>query len=239
MTRWRWIPICCIALFAACGDPVSDSGPDRSEAQGPSAGADTLYTCGGDGSFEGERLEGQGKIEDEDSPLGEALRELMSGIDGVSAEDGWRIVWEKGDRVLVVAPNPTGEHPYQSAVFERAGSSWDPQGWGDCSPTVIVGDRSPVLWKLEDQPSEEATELAVVLEERACSGGRGLNADNIEIDIDYTEDSIAILVSADPLEDGFYTCPLNPSSFTIELDEPVGDRSLVDTAVYPPARRDV
>lgn len=172
--------------------------------------------------------------------MGEALRELMSGMDGVSAEKGWRIVWEKGDRVLVVAPNPDGEHPYQSALFERAGASWKPQGWGDCSPTVIVGDRSPVLWKLEDQPSAESTELAVVLEERACSGGRALTADNIEIDIDYSEDSIAILVSADPLKDGFYTCPLNPSSFTIELDEPVGDhRRLVDSAVYPPARRDV
>lgn len=96
-----------------------------------------------------------------------------------------------------------------------------------------------MLWELEDQPNEESTELVVVLEERACSGGRALNADNIEVDINYTEDSIAILVSADPLEDGPHPCILKPSSFTIELDEPLGDRRLVDRAVDPPARRDL
>ena len=109
-----------------------------------------------------------------------------------------------------------------------------------CSHTSSdISDRSPVIWKLVNQPSEESTELAVVLEERACSGGRELNADNIEIDIDYRDDSIAILVTADPLEHGFYTCPLNPSSFTIELEESVGDRMLVDRAVDPPTPRDV
>jgi hypothetical protein len=103
---------------------------------------------------------------------------------------------------------------------------------------VIVGKRSPVSWRVEEQPAEGSTELAVVLEERACSGGRELNADNLEIDIEYLDDSIGILVSGDPLGNGMYTCPLNPSNFTINLDEPVGARRLVDRSVYPPAKRD-
>jgi hypothetical protein len=77
-----------------------------------------------------------------------------------------------------------------------------------------------------------------VLEERACSGGRELNSENLEIDIEYLHDSIGILVSADPLGGGAQMCPLNPSSFTIALDESVDGRNLVDRSVYPPARRD-
>lgn len=229
--------LCCIALLlSACGD-ASSTAP--AGGHGPLAGAATLYSCGGKGSFPGESLEGPGDVQDEDTPLGDALRRLVSDADGVSAEEGWRRVWEGGaDEVLIVAPSPEREHPYQSALFERSGKTWEPQGWGDCSPTVIVGNRSPVLWKLEEQPAGDSTELAVVLEERACSGGRALDSQNLEIDIEYLDDSIGILVSADPLGGGMYTCPLNPSSFTIDLDEPVDGRSLVDRSVYPPASRD-
>lgn len=226
-------------VLLACGEISPEVGREpRDPTPGALAGGDTLYSCGGRATFPGESLEGPGDVEDQDSPLGDALRELMSGMDGVTADDGWRVVWEKGDEVLVVAPYPEGEHPYQSALFERSGKAWEPRGWGDCMPTVVIGDRSPVEWKLEEEPSDDATELDVVLEERACSGGRELSGDNIKVDIEYHEDSIAILISADPLGESFYTCPLNPSSFTIELDEPVAGRRLIDRATYPPIRRD-
>ncbi len=242
MRERLWIAICWVALSMACSGSSGVKGSDRA-AQPPGhgashAGADTLYSCGQGGSFEGRSLEGSGDVEDEDSPLGDALRALFSDMDGVTAEEEWRVVWKERDEVLLMAPVPDGEHPYQSALFRKAGNRWKAEGWGDCAPTVIVGDRSPVIWRLEDPPSDESTQLAVVLEERACSGGRALTADNIEIEIDYLDDSIGILISADPLEGGTYTCPLRPSNFTIALEEPIGERSLVDKAVYPPVQRD-
>ena len=240
MRKPLWTALFSIALLAsACGDPSPAPDPaGQPDGHGPLAGADTLYSCGGTGSFAGGSLEGPGDVEDENSPLGDALRKLRSDMDGVSAEEGWREVWEGRDQVLLVAPNPGGDHPYESALFQRTGKTWEPQGWGDCSPAVIVGKRSPVLWRLEEPPTDDSTEFRVVLEERACSGGRALDSKNLEVDVEYLDDRIGILVSAEPLGNGMYTCPLNPSSFTIELDEPVDGRRLVDRSVYPPALRD-
>lgn len=156
--------------------------------------------------------------------------------------EGWRIVLEKGNRTVVAAPTDSEEHPYVSALFQRTGDKWQPQGWGDCLPMAVVGDRSPATWTLETKPDDDDTKLHLSVEERACSSGRKLTENNTRADIEYSEDEIVIVMSADSLSTGknvAYTCiGAPPSLITIPLEEPVGDRALLDAGSYPPKRRD-
>ena len=105
-------------------------------------------------------------------------------------------------------------------------------------PMAVVGDRSTATWKLESEPQPDATELTLLVEERACSSGRKLTEENTDADIEYTEEEIHIVMSGDPLR-GAYNCIGNlPAPITVQLEEPIGDRRLVDAGSYPPQRRD-
>jgi hypothetical protein len=174
--------------------------------------------------------------------LGDALRELLKTPDGTMGGEGWRIVDGDEDESMVAAPSPEGEHPYVSALFERSNDGWKPVGWGDCSPIAVVGERSSATWRLAGEPGDDATQLQLLVEERACSSGRRLTEENTRAHIEYSDDEIVILVTADPLGGGknaAYTCiGVPPAEITVDLEEPVGGRALVDGIVYPPARRD-
>jgi hypothetical protein len=123
-----------------------------------------------------------------------------------------------------------------SATFERSGDEWTPDGFEECDPEVEFGRRSSATWELAEEPAPSDTRLVVIALERRCSGGRKLTQRNTRPHVSYTEKAITIVVGVDPPRD--VTCPDNPPSrLTVELDEPVGDRELVDAAVYPPKRR--
>ena len=242
--RWLVSGITCLLILVACGSPdpqgtapgdaPSKSGDDPSTER-PSS--EILYTCGY-GAFPPKALEGPGDLARSDTPLGEALRRLLATPDGAMGDQGWRIVVDDGNKVVVAAPTGREKHPYVSAYFERSGESWEPRSWGDCLPMAVVGDRSTATWKLESEPQPHDTEVVLLVEERACSSGRKLTEDNTVADITYTEDEIQIVMSGDPLR-GAYTCIGNiPSPVTVELEEPIGDRKLVDAGSYPPQRRD-
>lgn len=148
--------------------------------------------------------------------------------------DGWRVVSEDGGLVHAMARVPG--RGYVSASFERAGDPWTPEGFEDCEPEVVLGRRSPAPWELAEEPAPSDTELVVIAHETACSSGRELTQRNTRSHVDYTEEAISIVVTADPIRGG--NCVDNPPSrLKVELDEPVGDRELVDAAVYPPERR--
>jgi len=231
-------------LLVACGPADSpgqtDNDPPRA-AETARATGDILYTCG-QTAFDPRGLEGAGDLENSEAVLGDALRRLLKTPDGTMGGEGWRVVHEKRNEVLVAAPSPKGEHPYVTALFRRSKGGWKPAGWGDCLPMAVIGERSPALWELGTQPSDDATQLQLLVEERACSGGRKLTQDNTRADIKYSEEAIAILMSGDPLRAGknaAYTCiGVPPSPITIELEEPIWGRQLVDAGSYPPTRRD-
>lgn len=238
MRRSLVISIFALSVFlSACGSEGPPSRNAPGDAAGPAADqpGDIRYSCGG-AAFDPRKLEGPGDLEDSDSPLGEALRALLATPDGAMDREGWRILHETEDEVLTAAPSPDGGHPFVSATFKRAGEGWEPAGWGDCLPLADVGKRSIALWELDAPVDENATEVTISVNERACSSGRKLAEEEIQVDIDYREDSIVLLASADPLTGGgAYTCPGNPSTIiTVQLDESVGGRELIDGGRYSP-----
>ena len=153
-------------------------------------------------------------------------------------EDGWKVVEEDGGTTTLLAPSG-GEIAFASATFERDGNGWKPGGWGDCTPRLVFEDKSVLRWAFDGSsypPHAKATELTVLASDSQCSSGRDLEG-LIEPQVTYGRSRIEVVLTAPSLETGkgaAYTCiGTSPTEYVLELDEPVGDREVVDLSVYP------
>jgi hypothetical protein len=79
--------------------------------------------------------------------------------------------------------------------------------------------------------SAEATSVPIVVRDTRCNSGRNPEGRLLPPTITYSDESIGITVLAMPLQEGVVqACLGGPSAeVTITLDQPLGDRTLVDT----------
>lgn len=150
---------------------------------------------------------------------------------GLWDADDWLLVSEDDERLTLFGVRDGG-------VF-LIGLERIPTGWtfggsssgGGCDvlewplPEGLGG----VEWQFEsDPPPADATSFTVLATEMACASGRQLGDQLLGPDVVESDDAIRITFAAIPLSGGA-DCPTNPpTAVTIELDEPVGDRSIVD-----------
>lgn len=226
--------IAVVVVLAAC-ESGAPPGPRAESSPSPSP---YLYACYSS-LFDPAVFEGGGLEQDDPE-----LRDLVESLDRSYPETvgGWHIVSEEPDRIHALARIPGGyvsrsyRRAFVAATFERVGDRPTPDTLEECRPEVVIGRRIPAMWELAVEPSPGDTRLIVMAVEMACSSGRKLTPDNTQLDVEYTEDAISIVVTGDPIRGG--NCVDNPPSrLTVELDEPVGERALFDAAVYPPERR--
>jgi hypothetical protein len=90
----------------------------------------------------------------------------------------------------------------------------------------------PVRWGIDPTTrplSPDTTTLAALVSETRCTGGRSPEGRLLQPEITYAATEISILILARPLPPSSYTCPGSlPVPLTIALDEPLGDRQLID-----------
>lgn len=80
----------------------------------------------------------------------------------------------------------------------------------------------------------ETTEFTAMVTERACASGQSSADRIIGPDIDVTGDAVIVTFRVRPLP-GAQECPSNPpTSVSVRLTEPLGDRSLLDGGREPP-----
>jgi hypothetical protein len=219
-----------LMLLPGCEEP-SATGPLRSK----DSSAEHEYSCGGPRDAFTARDVEEGPEPSDD--LRDALERLRASGEGrLLPADGWTVVSEDGNTATLLAP---AGKKFASATFERR-DGWSPAGWGDCTPRLVAEDRSVLRWAFTEDshpPDEDATELDVLAVEPACSSGRDLEG-LIEERIAYEETTIEVALTAPALAGGanvVYTCiGTSPTPYTVELDEPVGERKVVDVSVYPP-----
>jgi hypothetical protein len=148
-------------------------------------------------------------------------------------EDGWTVVSESDSTTTLLAPQD-GRFGFASVSFDKEGDVWDPAGWGDCTPRLARLGKSVLRWAFTENshpPQPDATELALLVTEVECSSGRKLDG-LIEADVEYGEDRIEVVLTA-PGGIGGNCIGTAPTEYTLELDEPVGQREVVDLSVYP------
>lgn len=95
------------------------------------------------------------------------------------------------------------------------------------NPMPTGGD--PASWTLvaPARVNADSRTLKIEVTRVACASGR--TGEVLEPTVSYDPDRIVIQVDVGALDDGAYMCLGNDAvPVTIELDEPVGDRALVD-----------
>lgn len=84
--------------------------------------------------------------------------------------------------------------------------------------------------------TQDATELPLLVGEVACASGRDASG-RIEVAVDYHDDSIVITAYVRPRE-GDQDCQGNPPTpYLLQLDEPIGERELINGATDEIAQR--
>lgn len=239
MIRTLSLLLLCV-VFASCGErPPEGNGDGGSRAAGTAAAdgaspsataADFHYSCGSGGTFTAEDIGAQRQPTQE---VLAALDDLRGTMDGAFLpENGWIEVNSSGSGVTLLAPL---RDAYASATFENRGGKWEPRGWGDCVPRLQLAGRSVLRWAFTDAsypPAADAKQVEVLVTEVNCSSGRELD-DLIEQSVTYREEEIYVILTA-PVVSGAQTCQgTMPVKYTLTLEEPPGDRAIVDPSVYP------
>lgn len=210
----------------------------REELPGP------RVSCGGDGpGWEADAMAGGIQTETPRADIAAALRrtEDEMGIDGPFAGTRrWIVLAEDEDVLTIGTGRWTAEGPGDDAMvvtYDREGDQLDWSGHGQCLhlAPVLTDDRS---WVQVTAPPEgldrSATDLTVLVMEHQCTGARDPRPFLDEPVLEQTPDRVLVSWTSSRPEGGA-TCPGNPSvPVTLVLDEPLGDRPLLDGSTWPP-----
>lgn len=170
----------------------------------------------------------------------QAIAPFLVGEEGAfwPQAEAWSILHDTPDSVLLVATDSERDDEIQvgfmtveqtDGVWQWAGSSL-----GESCPLHFPApeDLGDVEWRLDpDQPSPTAssTQIHVLAHERSCAGGRSMEDRVVGPDVRETDDAVMISFAVEPLP-GDQECPGNPEiAFTIDLNHPLGDRTVIDS----------
>jgi hypothetical protein len=170
-------------------------------------------------------------------------------VTGLASVSGWFIADEGEDRLVIMheydEPVDLGAGDIRTfalmAISTSAGEVPLTSPWGveistSCTPSIDLGDLGDVSLTLDPAapPSAEADQLALLATERSCNSGQPATGRIEIVEVVETETSVELLIGVGPQSDGAQSCPSNPPTpFTVELERPLGDRTILDAGVVP------
>jgi hypothetical protein len=177
--------------------------------------------------------------------------EAAAALDGASVPDiepeQWRVLTETGTKVYLVRelPEPRDSDGEQR-THELLGIEWVDQtedggeGWqlyrhGDCALRYDLGDLNGAIVALDpdNPPDPDSSQVHLLVTEFACASGEPADGRVTLERLAEHEDRVELVVGVEP-PPGIQTCQSHPPTpFIVELDEPLGTRTLVDVAVHP------
>jgi hypothetical protein len=170
--------------------------------------------------------------------LRDALRTYREEFPGIDALE-WHMAGRDETGFLFLARDDRlVEEGWLSIGAERRNGEWS-ASIGGCDPRrVLAADIGVADWWLDPAypaPGPEATELHVLVLERACASGKPPDGRIAEPEVVYAADAVTITIGVRRSE-GDHSCPGNPAvPLRVALGEPLGDRTLLDGSRLPPA----
>ncbi len=224
-----------VVPLAGCGGSLASIGP----------WGEPEYVCGSL-TFSAEELTGAPPADD----LGADGRAALEGhaVEPVDPGDGWRVLAQAGSELELIReldqPQPNGPGDVRTHEFLRVhtvtGVTNVPDGgWvldvqGSCTLRQDLGSLGPADLALAEHPDPEAEQIELEVYERACASGQSAEGRVEIVEQELSDEQLSLVVGVRPL-DGAQDCPGNPPTpVTIELDEPLGDRMVVDASTLPP-----
>lgn len=195
-------------------------------------------TCDAGGDFGPEALTTVGEAHLAVDAPGDALRGFLASPEGAAfGTSSWVRVTETADHVQFIGRRPNDEGWLVVGFAVRDGE-WALDLAGECKPRVVLGGGlGPADWWIDPASppiSRDATEFDALVLERACASGLSSEGRIAPPFSRYEPDSV-VLTFGVVLKPGGGRCPGHPpSSYHVKLDEPLGDRWLLDGGVFPP-----
>jgi hypothetical protein len=240
------------ALASACASTADQSVQASLAAQAPppsaSAGAaePIRYVCiVGHASFTIADIEDAPAADVRADPAWDLLQTLLDEQADVEESDlpmdGWRRVVDTPEEVVFLAGTPLRVGSLAVVHVVPGGGYMAQDGWGvdsfgGCIPRPEVSDGVRVAdWWVDPDAKPigpEADRIPAVVHERACSGGRTAEGRIPPPTIVYGPTKVVITITVRVIGGPCISNPVTP--FTIELAEPLGDRSLADGGRFPP-----
>ncbi len=178
-------------------------------------------------------------VADEQGPFeqdGETVADEWFG-EGSAFGGGWEwVVVERDDaRMVLLGEGPNG---YADVTIERDGDTWQPAGWGGCrliTATTVAGFGTGAWITDPDSPPDpQSSTLDVLVMERACASGQPPVGREIRPVVLSGEEVLEIVVLIEAPAGIAQTCQSNPwHPTTIDVGQPIGERTLVDRHVSP------
>jgi hypothetical protein len=129
-----------------------------------------------------------------------------------------------------------GEDADVATLERQQDGSLRMSSWGDCQLRVAIPEgRSPVVIKAPRGGVDgSSTNPVVMVNERECTGGRDpvphLGVPQVVAD----DERVLVTMTSETMREAA-TCQGNPSApVALDLDEPIGDRELLDGGTWPP-----
>ncbi len=196
-------------------------------------------SCGGEERFPAGALGGVGQAELETDAPAAVLRSVIAegGEPDIFPADGWHRVVSDLDTVVFVALGP-GDPPWVMVEATRGPDGWTAGGYGACDaqPVLPAGISMADFWldPAAPAPAPDSTTLNGVIVERACANGKPPTNRVRPPIVVYEEQAVTVTVTVSEIAGGA-DCPSNPPvPITIELSQPLGERTILDGSVFPP-----
>lgn len=236
-----------LTACAASGTPAQRTTPEPRPTAPvrTTAGGESLLTCGGGAFAASAMVEGIEPLTPRVDIAG-ALDELVrsAGMDApLGLSDGgvqpgeWKVLAED-EGSLTIATGPWGEQGPAARAhvvgLEQHGDGWRAAGWGDCQLRPVLTDA--VAWATVRASvadlDPDATAIPVRVTEQECASARDPEPPLREPVVE-TEESVTVYWTTEPAT-GAQKCPGNPmADRVVELDEPLGDRTMLDGSTWP------
>jgi hypothetical protein len=189
------------------------------------------------------------------SELGPTGREALKGEEVRPIDDlpTWTIVEESDTRLAIIRELDEPQSERRGFVFtheflavERFGSpgpdgrpGWHMRSSGRCDLRKDLGDLGVADVTLDPAtpPTSDAREVRLLVTERACASGKRADDRVRLVGMETTATEIRLIIGVAEASGAVRTCQGNPPTpFTVQLDEPLGERALVDASIHPPRR---
>jgi len=232
--------MCCFAAgVTGAGTGSSADGPAESDSRRVPYASPPFLSCGAI-PFRRDALRRPRGYERRDNPAARALRGFLerNADDVGQPRKGWFLLARRRNHIEFAA----GRLPELGAMsFERLNGQWRWSGSGGCSPRAYrKGRAETVTWRRappKREPSQEATEIPVLVQEDSCASGRDATGRVLPPWVHYDEATVTVTYFIRPLG-GAQGCPgVPPTPATLVLDEPLNGRALRDGGPYPSKAR--
>lgn len=196
------------------------------------------------------------------SVLADPVPATELGPDGRAALDGmevpppselgdlaaWSVVTESADRLVLVRPldepQDLGGGDLRThellAVEVVDASNVPPPGWvlramTTCSFAVPGAGSATVTLDPDSPPDPTSAQVPLLVTETRCNGGEDAEGRVEVVELRETADTVEVVLAVRPRDVGDATCQSNPPTpFLLELEAPLGERTLLDASVVPP-----